>query len=201
MPVNDVSIHIEAEDRSRQAFRQAEQSLESLERQTREVQQATRATAVAMGLVGNEAQESAIGVTNLGRSIFRTSAEAKKFGGVFQDQNGRLREANGRYTKTNETIEQLGRTFQRTGKRATELERGFTRAGGGANILTRSVSGLGGVLGALGFAAVTHQLGRLSIESVRAAGSMEQLRHATTQVLESAELAEKRLEELVAVAI
>lgn len=74
MPANDVSFHIEAEDRSRQAFRQAEQSLESLEKQTREVQQATRSTAVAMGLVGNEAQESAVGVTNLGRSIFRGQA-------------------------------------------------------------------------------------------------------------------------------
>ena len=81
-----------------------------------------------------------------------------------------------------ETVEQLGRTFQRTGRQATELERGFTRASGGANILTRSVSSLGGVLGALGFAAVTHQLGRLSIESVRAAGSMEQLRRATEQI-------------------
>ena len=200
MPVNDVSIHIEAEDRSQQAFRQAEQSLDSLEKQTRELQGATRATGAAMGLLGNEAQESAIGVTNLGRSIFRTSAEAKKFGGVFQDQSGRLREANGRYTKTNETVDQLGRTFQRTGRRATELERGFTRAGSGANILTRSIGSLGGVLGALGFAAVTHQLGRLSVESVRAAGSMEQLRHATTQVLGSAELAEQRLEELVVVA-
>lgn len=52
-------------------------------------------------------------------------------------------------------------------------------------------------MGALGIAAVTHQLGRLSIELVRAAGSMEQLRHATTQVLGSAAEAETRLEELV----
>ena len=155
MPVNDVSIHIEAEDRSRQAFRQAEQSLDSLERQTREVQQATRSTAVAMGLLGNEAQESAVGVTNLGRSIFRTSAEAKKFGGVFQDQNGRLREANGRYTKTNEVVTQLGNTFRRTGRSAGDLDKGMQRASGGANILTRSVSSLGGALGAIGFAAVT----------------------------------------------
>ena len=142
----DAQIRITAENQTQQAFRQTDQSLKSLEQQTRAVQGSTRQSAAAMGLFGNEAQESAVGVTNLGRSIFRTSAEAKKFGGVFQDQNGRLREANGRYTKTNETVDQLGRTFQRTGKRATELERGFTRASGGANILTRSVGSLGGVL-------------------------------------------------------
>ena len=77
------------------------------------------------------------------------------------------------------------------GRRADDLERGFTRASGGVNILTRSVSGLGGVLGALGIAAVTQQLGRLSVESIRAAGSLQQLEHATTQVLGSAAEAEK----------
>ena len=91
---------------------------------------------------------------------FRTSAEAKKFGGVFQDSRGRLREANGQYAKTNEVVEQLGRTFQRTGGRATDLDRGFMKASSGAGILTRSVSSLGGVLGALSIAAVTHEVGR-----------------------------------------
>lgn len=81
-----------------------------------------------------------------------------------------------------ETAEQLGRTFQRAGRRATELERGFTRASGGVNILTRSVGSLGGVLGALGIAAVTHEIGRFGIASVQAAGQMEQLRRATEQI-------------------
>ena len=87
----ETQIVITGEDRSRQAFRQAEQSLESLERQTREVQQATRSTAAAMGLLGNEANQSAVGVTNLGRSIFRTSAEAKQFGYFKQDVRDRFR--------------------------------------------------------------------------------------------------------------
>ncbi len=73
-------------------------------------------------------------------------------------------------------VEQLGRTFRRTGGRATELGRGFTKASSGANILTRSVGSLGGVLGALGIAAVTHEIGRFGVTSVQAAGQMEQLR-------------------------
>ena len=59
------------------------------------------------------------------------------------------------------------------GGQADDLERGFTRAGGGANILTRSVGSLGNVLGALGIAVVTQQLGRLSVGSIQAAGSMQ----------------------------
>ena len=69
------------------------------------------------------------------------------------------------------------------GGQADDLGRGFTRASGGANILTRSVGGLGNVLGALAIAAVTHQLGRLSIGSIQAAGSMDQLQHASVETL------------------
>ena len=156
----DAQIRITAENQTPQAFRQVDQSLKSLDQQTRAVQSSTRQSAAALGLLDHEAKQAAVGVTNLGRAIFRSSTEAKQFGGVFQDQNGRLREANGTYAKTNETVEQLGRTFQRTGRRATELERGFTRASGGANILTRSVGSLGGVLGALSIAAVTREIGR-----------------------------------------
>ena len=72
------------------------------------------------------------------------------------------------------------------GEQADDLGRGFTRASGGANILTRSVGSLGGALGALSIGAVVHQLGRLGVETIRAAGGMQQLEHATTQVLGSA---------------
>ena len=72
MPANDVSIYIEAEDRSRQAFRQAEQSLGSLEHQTREFQNSTRATTEALDIGGNAAREASTSFTALGRQIFST---------------------------------------------------------------------------------------------------------------------------------
>ena len=182
----DAQIRITAENQTQQAFSQTQQSLKSLERQTRDVQQATRASAAALGIGGNAARETATSFTSLGRQIFQTQEEAKRLGGVWRSLDGRIREANGRFVKGREAVEQLGRSFQRTCRRATELERGFTRASGGANILTRSVSSLGNVVGALAIAAVTHQLGRLTIGSIQAAGSMDQLQHATTQVLGSA---------------
>ena len=168
----DAQIRITAEDETRAAFKQTEQSLKSLEQQVKSVQSSTRQSAAALGLFDDEAKRAAVGVTNLGRAIFRSSAEAKKFGGVYRSIDGRLREVNGRFVKGKEVVDELGRSFRRTS--------------GGANILTRSVGSLGSVLGALAIAAVTHQLGRLSIGSIQAAGSMDQLQHATTQVLGSA---------------
>ena len=82
---SSVYIDIEARDKTEQVFHKVGNSFELLEKQARDVSQATRATAVALGLVDDEAKNASIGVTNLGRFIFRTSAEAKKFGGVFQD--------------------------------------------------------------------------------------------------------------------
>ena len=199
MPAN-ASIDIEAHDKSQQAFRQVDQSLKSLERQTRDVQQATRASAAALGIGGNAARETATSFTSLGRQIFQTQEEAKRLGGVWRSLDGRIREANGRFVKGREVVEQLGRTFQRTGRRATELERGFTRASGGANILTRSVSSLGGVISGLGIAIVTREIGRFGIASVQAAGQMEQLRRATEQIQGSASAAEIRISELIQVA-
>ena len=147
MPVNDVSIHIEAEDRSRQAFRQAEQSIDALERQTRELQNSTRATAAALGIGSNTARETATDFTTLGRQIFQTQEEAKRLGGVWRSLDGRLRESNGRFVKGREAVQDW-----------TQAVGGATR---GTGILTRSVGSLGGALGALSIATVVHQLGRL----------------------------------------
>ena len=183
---SDVSIHIEAENRSQQAFRQAEQSLESLERQTRELQNATRATAAALGLSGNAAQEAGTGFTSLGRQIFNTQDEAKRLGGVFRSLDGRLRESNGRFVKGREAVR--------------DWTQAASKASSGAGILTRSVGSLGGALGALSIATVVHQLGRLGVGSVQAAGQMEQLRRATEQIQGSAAAAEIRISELIQVA-
>ena len=109
-------------------------------------------------------------------------------------------EANGQYAKTNEVVEQLGRTFQRTGRRANDLDRGFMKASSGAGILTRSVGSLGGVLGALGIAAVTHEVERFGITSVQTAGRLDQLQRAH-KYRGSSGAAQVRFESLVEVAI
>ena len=156
------------------------------------MQSSTRQSAAALGLLDDEAKQAAVGVTNLGRAIFRSSAEAKKFGGVYRSIDGRLRESNGRFVKGREAVDQLGRSFQRTGKNAGLLGRGLTRASGGANILTRSVGSLGGVLGALSIAAVTREIGRFGITSVQTAGRIDQIRRAMTNIEGSSSLPHHR---------
>ena len=196
----DAQIRITAENQTPQAFRQVDQSLKSLDQQTRAVQSSTRQSAAALGLFDDEAKQAAIGVTSLGRSVFNTSNEARKFGGVYRSIDGRLRESNGRFVKGREAVDQLGRSFQRTGKNAGLLGRGLTRASGGANILTRSVGSLGGVIGALSIAAVTHEIGRFGITSVQTAGRIDQIRRAMTNIEGSAEAAQVRFESLIQVA-
>ena len=78
----EATIRIEAENKTQQAFRQVDQSLESLDQQTRAVQSSTRQSAAALGLVGSESRESAVGVTSLGRSIFPTPLRKRSDSGV-----------------------------------------------------------------------------------------------------------------------
>ena len=186
MPANDVSINIEAEDRSRQAFRQAEQSIDSLERQTRELQGTTRATASALGLSGNAARETTTNFTSLGRQIFNTQEEAKRLGGVFRSLDGRLRESNGRFVKGREAVQDWGQAAGRA-----------TR---GTGILTTSIGNLGGVLSGLAIAVVTQQIGRFAVESVKAAAQLEQLERGLKITSGSATEAAARMNQLIQVA-
>ena len=136
------------------------------------------------GLFGNEAQESAVGVTNLGRSIFRTSAEAKRLGGVFRSADGRLREANGNFVKGREALEGFGRAA--------------VGASGGTQTFTRSLGGLGNILGGLGIAVVGAQLTRFATASVSAAARLEGFERGL-RLIEGTN-APQRLEELIEVA-
>lgn len=102
--------------------------------------------------------------------------------------------------ETAREVEVLGNRVQRTGRGATELTGAIGFANRGVGVFTRSVSGMGNVLGALGVAAVGHQIGRFGIESIQAAGRLEQYTRAITQIEGSSEAAEKRLEALIEIA-
>ena len=102
--------------------------------------------------------------------------------------------------ETAREVEGLGNRFRRTGRGATELTGAIGFANRGVGVFTRSLSGAGSVLGALGVAAVGHQIGRFGIESIQAAGRLEQYTRAITQIEGSSEAAEKRLEALIEIA-
>ena len=64
------------------------------------------------------------------------SVEARKFNGVFVDSAGKIREANGRYARTGETVDRLGDSFKRT----TREGEGLTRSFGGFQSRNRDTS-------------------------------------------------------------
>ena len=170
----------------------------------------SRQTAQSVDKLAEEAKEAAIGVTSLGRNIFKTSAEAKRFGGVFQSTEGRLREANGEFTQTREAIDRLGdearesaREVDLLGDRLARAGRGhtdFTRstegASRGSQVFTRALGGVGRVLGELGILSATHLLAEFGKSTVRAAGRLELLTTGLENVEGSSEAAQRRLAEL-----
>ena len=178
----ETKVIISGENRSQQAFTQAEQSLESLERQTRELQNATRATAAALELGGNQAKEAAGEFDVLGRQIFKTSAEAKRLGGVWRDTNGILRETNGQFAKNQKVVDGFGRTVHTSGR--------------SMKFFTDSVGRLGSALGGLAIAAGGAAVAKLGGAVVTAAGRLELLENALVQVQGSTIAASQRLIEL-----
>ena len=181
----DIQLRIRAESN------QAQRDIQTLRREIAQLQQGlgqSQRSAVGAGQavdrLGDEARESAVGVTELGRSIFRTSAEAKRMGGVFQGVDGRLREANGRFVKGREALQ------------------GFGRAAGGATgstqTFTRSLGGLGNILGGLGIAVVGAQVVRFGTSAIAAAGQLEGFERGLRLIEGSGAAA--RLEELIEVA-
>ena len=185
IPIADIRLQIRAESN------QAQREIQALRREIAQLQQGlgqSQRSAVGAGQavdrLGDEARESAVGVTELGRSIFRTSAEAKRMGGVFQGVDGRLREANGRFVKGREALQ------------------GFGRAAGGATsstqTFTRSLGGLGNILGGLGIAVVGAQIVRFGTSAIAAAGQLEGFERGL-RLIEGSGAAE-RLEQLIEVA-
>ena len=55
---------------------------------------------LSRGLGQTQAEAASTGIDELGRQIFKTAREAKRFGGLFADVNGRLHEASGEFAST-----------------------------------------------------------------------------------------------------
>lgn len=169
----DVSIRFRADSRS------AQQEIDKLKREVTELRgqlgQTTRAADAAQTEVqqlGQQSRQAAGGVDKLGDEARETAQE----------------------------VLLLSNRFRQTGRGATEFSGATGNATRGTGLFTGSVRGLGTVLGALGIAAVTQEIGRFGVESVQAAGRMEQYVRATTQIEGSSEAAQRRIEALIEVA-
>lgn len=228
----DVSIRFRAESgAAKREINQLQQEIQELRQQLVTTQKSadtagaevkqfgdqSRQAAQSVDKLTEEAREAAVGVTSLGRNIFRTSGEARKFGGVFTDVTGRLHEANGQYAQTRERIDKLGdearesasevqklgNALESTGRGTSGFSRGVSAAGREAGVARKAIGLLGSVaretlttFGAYAAVDISHAIGRVGIESVQAAGQLEQLTRATTQIEGSAEAAAQRMVDL-----
>ena len=96
----DVQIRFRAQgSEAKREINQLTKEIQELRRGMEQTQRTSTEVAQAVDRLGDEAKEAAIGVTSLGRNIFKTSAEAKRFGGVFLDTHGIIRESNGNLRK------------------------------------------------------------------------------------------------------
>ena len=198
----------------RQQLGTAEKAANTAGNEIQQMGNQSRQAAEGVDRLGDEAKEAQIGVTSLGRAVFKTSAEAKRFGGVFLDQHGIIRESNGNFARTRETIDKLGDEARESAREVNllgdQLERagrgttGFTRATDGASrgsqIFTRALGGIGRALGAFGIASAGRLLAEFGTSSVKAAGELEQYVRATEQITGSAEAAAARIASLEEIA-
>ena len=187
----DVQIRSKASSgEARREMDQLKKEVQLLRQQLGQTQRVATESTAAVDRLGDEAREAAIGVTSLGRNIFKTSAEAKKFGGVFSDVTGRLHEANGQYAQTRETIDKLGDEAResarevgllgdqvaRAGRGTTDFTHSTDGASRGSQTFTRALGGVGRVLAELGVVSAAQLIGRFAKGTVIAAGRLELLK-------------------------
>ena len=207
----DVQIRFKASSgEARREMDQLKKEVQLLRQQLGQTQRVATESTAAVDRLGDEAREAAIGVTSLGRNIFKTSAEAKKFGGVFADVTGRLREANGQYAQTREQIDKLGDEARETAGQVGRLGDSLGKSGGGVTsftrstegasrgtkLFTRALGGVGKILGEFGVLSATHLLAEFTKGTVKAAGRLELLTTGLENVEGSSEAAQRRLAEL-----
>ena len=177
----DVTIRFQAQsDRAQKEIGQLRSDVKGLKEQLDQSRGASNRAAEGVDKFGDEAAEASIGVTNLGRQVFKTSEEARKFGGVFQDSAGKIRDANGQFAKTKETVVGLGN--------------GFGGASKNSDILFGSLGKIKGALGVIGFVTATQQLVDFAKGSADAAIQVDAHTKALTVLTGSASLARQELE-------
>lgn len=153
-----------------------------MKKEFNESQGASNRAARGVDKFGDEAAQAVTGVTNLGRQVFKTSEEARRFGGVFQDSAGKIREANEQFAETGETV--------------VGINKGFTGARKNADVLVGSLGTLKGALGVIGFVTATQQLVDFARGSADAAIQVDAHTRALTVLTGSARLAKRELQEI-----
>ena len=153
MPTTTLVFNVE-DRRARAAFSRLKREVDQLEDAFSTTHREARAAGEAIDALGNPSRRTARDVDRLGdearqntTQIDRLGTTARQQNALWQDANGRLRDARGRYVS----------------------------AAQGADTLTRSLGGMSDILTGLGAALASREIFEFGTASVRTAGQMEGL--------------------------
>ena len=183
----DVRIKIQAD--SNDARRQMQQ----LQREVKGLQQ-------GLGQTGRAASQAGGLVDQFGRPLRESADDAQKLTRAISVTSNELQEIATTSLRSADALDKIGDEAKQTTRQLAQLNQSMTQSTRSTGVFTAGLGNLRGVLGGLGIAVVTHQLGQFSINSIQAAASLEQLTRATTQIEGSAEAAESRIAALIEVA-
>ena len=152
------------------------------------------------GSTGRSAAQAGGLVDQFGRPLGEAAGAAQTLNRAISITGDELREIATTSQRSADALDKIGDEASQTTRQLAQLNQSLIENNRSTGILTAGFGSLRNVLGGIGFAVVTHQLGALSVNAVQAAGSLEQLTRATTQIEGSAEAAEARIAALVEVA-
>ena len=174
----DVRIRFRAEgNAAQQEMQRLRNEVNRLQRELGQTQGVSRRASQGLQATGQAAIQTE-------QSVDRLNDELTRGTGLWRDQNGRLRNAQGR--------------FIAAGRGANELTRSIGGANQGTATFTSSLGNLNNILGGLAIAAVTAQIAQFATASVRAAAELEGYERGL-KIIEGTQ-APERLQQLISVA-
>ena len=183
------NVRIQFQADSQAAARQMKQLREEMTRLNTQLGNTGRAATQAGGLVdqfGRPLRETAGDAERLNRGITVTSKELQEMVGISR--------------RSAQALDRIGDEAQQTTQQLTQLNASMLQSNRSTGVFTTGLGSLRNVLGGLGIAVVTHQLGQFSVNAVEAAGRLEQYVRATEQITGSSEGAAARIESLIEIA-
>ena len=223
-----IRIEISADNKAEGQLGEAARAVDNLNKKTQNLNNTLSQGAPVSDDFGDESAKAAIGVDDLGRRIFRSSDEARKFNGVFRDSQGRLRDATGQYARTRESVDELGDTFSKSSRQTRTFDEAIKNinirlrnsnsafvgvirgAGNFSRIFVNATTGIGAfgaglgkvlpLLGSLGVTIpiIADRVYRFGRSTIDAAAQMEQFQRGL--VIVEGTGAPERLQELIEVA-
>ena len=149
---------------------------------------------------GRAASQAGVLVDQFGNPLRESASDAQRLTRAISVTNDELREIRATSLRSADALDKIGDEARQTTQQLARLNQSMAQSNQSTGVFTTGLGNLRGVLGGLGIAVVTHQLGQFSVNAVQAAGSLEQLTRATTQIEGSAEGAEARISALIEVA-